>query len=91
MKIKQIWMDFGTDATLDEFACNEHGSVVCDCAIERRHRVVRTVLEAVLPKVAGDIVSDGPKHPYTDDQTARINAWCEGLHTAARIVRGEET
>lgn len=52
----------------------------------------RAAIEAAMPAlreaIAQEIVSDGPKHPYNDDESTRINAWCGGLHFAARTVRG---
>lgn len=60
--------------------------------IEMQREIARAAIEAALPAIreaiAQEIVSDGPKHPYKADQTARINAWCAGLHAAARIARG---
>jgi hypothetical protein len=49
---------------------------------------VQAAMPAIRKALAAEIVSDGPKYPYNEDERVRINAWCAGLHEAARIVRG---
>lgn len=53
------------------------------------HAALHAAMPVIRQAIAAEIVSDGPKHPYNADETARINAWCAGLHAAARLVRGD--